>query len=78
MGADITIVDDSIHIKGPANLHSAELVGYDLRGSAALILAATLNKGITHITNIETLLRGYENPIEKFQKLGLNIELEQI
>lgn len=78
MGANINVVDDCIHIKGPATLHSQQLIAYDLRGSAALILAATLNKGITHITNIETLLRGYEKPIEKFQKLGLNIELEQV
>jgi len=74
-GADVEIIENCIHIRGPANLHSEKLFAYDLRGAAALILAATLNRGITQIENIETLLRGYEYPIEKFQKLGLNITL---
>lgn len=76
MGANIEIVDNEIQITGTPNLHSAKLTAYDLRGAAALILGATLNKGITQIDNIETLLRGYEYPIEKLQKLGLNIILE--
>lgn len=76
MGAEIEINDNSIHVYGPAELHSEKLIAYDLRGAAALVLAATLNKGITYISNIETLLRGYEKPIEKLQNLGLNIQLE--
>lgn len=75
MGADIKVIDNYIHINGPANLRSAKLTAYDLRGAASLILAATLNKGVTQIDNIETLLRGYEYPIEKLKGLGLSIDL---
>lgn len=77
MGANINIVENYIHVIGPNKLKSEHLVAYDLRGAAALILAATLNRGITHISNIETLLRGYEKPIGKLQSLGLTIKLEQ-
>jgi len=47
-----------------------------LRCAAALILASTLTPGLTVIENIDVLLRGYENPIQKFRSLGLNINIE--
>lgn len=75
MGADIMISEDTIHVSGPKTLKSAKLYAYDLRGAASLILAATLNKGITYIDNIEVLLRGYEKPIEKLKSIGLNIQI---
>ena len=77
MGANIAVIDNSIHVYGPANLHSEKITAYDLRGAASLILASTINKGVTQVDNIETLLRGYEKPIEKLSSLGLTISLEK-
>jgi UDP-N-acetylglucosamine 1-carboxyvinyltransferase len=77
MGADIRVEEDTIYVKGPSKLNGATLVAHDLRCAAALILASTLNRGLTIVENIEVLLRGYENPIQKLQKLGLNIQVEE-
>jgi len=75
MGADINVLEDTIYVNGITKLKSAPLTAYDLRGSASLVLAGTINRGITTIENIEVLLRGYEKPIEKLQSIGLTIEL---
>lgn len=75
MNANIWVDGDTIYASGSNQLKPTNLVAYDLRGAASLILAATLTKGITYIDNIEVLLRGYEDPIGKLQSLGLNIQL---
>lgn len=77
MGANITIKDDTIFIQGESELKPAQLMAYDLRGAASLVLAAVLAPGTTHIENIEVLLRGYEKPVEKLSSLGLDIKLEK-
>ena len=48
----------------------------DLRGGAALVLAALSASGKTKITNIEYILRGYENLDKKLNDLGANITKE--
>ena len=76
MGADIEVEGNKVIVKGGKELKPSNLTAYDLRGAASLVLASTLTKGITQIDNIETLLRGYEDPIGKLSKLGLKITLE--
>lgn len=76
MEADIRVEGDTIFVNGPCALKKATIVAHDLRCAAALILASTLCPEETVIENIEVLLRGYENPIQKFKSLGLDIELE--
>ena len=75
MGADIKVSDNTLYVNGPCILKPADLVAHDLRCAASLILASTLSKGITTIENIEVLLRGYENPLQKLRNIGLNISL---
>jgi len=75
MGSDITISNNTILIQGKCILQNANLKAFDLRGAAALVLAAIIAKDTTTIENIETLLRGYENPIKKLSALGLDIKL---
>ena len=47
----------------------------DLRAGACLVIAALMAKGRTEITNVEFILRGYSNIIEKLRNLGADIEL---
>jgi UDP-N-acetylglucosamine 1-carboxyvinyltransferase len=47
----------------------------DLRGSMALILAALLAEGKSEIKNAEMALRGYNNLIEKLEKVGIKIDV---
>lgn len=78
MGADIDIIGKKIKIKGPTKLYGAKVTATDLRAGACLILAALAASGETIITDIEHVLRGYENLIEKLTNVGAKISLEEI
>lgn len=78
MGASIDIIGKKIKVNGPTKLYGSKVVATDLRAGACLILAALIAKGETTITDIEHVLRGYENIIEKLTNVGAEISLEEI
>lgn len=59
----------------PSRLSPAEVTAMDLRGGAALLLAALAAKGESVIDGASCILRGYENIVEKFSSLGADIKL---
>ena len=69
MGADITIKDRVAVIRGVKNLRPANVTAPDLRGGAALVIAALGTEGKTEIGNIHFIARGYE----EFDKLIASI-----
>ena len=75
IGAKITVEGKTAVIKGVRKLSGAKVASTDLRGGAALVTAALVAKGTTKITNIEYILRGYENLEVKLRKLGANIAI---
>ena len=75
MGADIEINGKKININGKRKLVGTEVQATDLRAGACLILAALKAEGTTRITNVEHVLRGYENIIEKLKDVGADIKL---
>ena len=79
MGADIVTnkAGNKIKINGPRNLVGKKVAATDLRAGACLILAALKATGTTTITDIEYVLRGYENIITKLQNVGATIKLEE-
>lgn len=78
MGAKSTIEGRTAVIKGVRRLNNANVKATDLRGGAALVLAALNAKGKTYVENIEYILRGYENLDQKLKSLGANIKVEEI
>jgi UDP-N-acetylglucosamine 1-carboxyvinyltransferase len=70
----IKIKNNSIICKGVSNLHSQNVFSNDLRGSATLVLAGCIARGITIVNNIYHFKRGYELFSEKLNKLGANIK----
>ena len=78
MGANIKIVGKKIKIKGPTKLKGKKVVATDLRAGACLVLAGLVAQGKTTITDIDHVLRGYENIIEKLTNVGAKISLEEI
>ncbi len=72
MGADITISGRRAIIKG-TGLTGAEVRATDLRGGAGMVIAGLMAKGVTTITDIQYIDRGYENMEGKFKKLGADI-----
>lgn len=78
MGADIKLDGLKATIKGKTKLKGTDINATDLRGGAALILAGLIAEGTTTISDIDYILRGYENIIHKLSNVGAKIKLEQI
>mgnify|MGYP004512332747 FL=1 len=75
MGANIEIIERTIKVNGPTTLVGKNVEATDLRAGACLVLAGLLASGTTTITNIEHVLRGYENIVEKLDEVGADIKL---
>ena len=73
MGANIKLNKNVAHIKGVKEINGMNLVGSDLRSSAALIIAGIIAKGSSKIYGLEHLDRGYENFELKLKNLGVEI-----
>ena len=79
MNADIKIINNQkIEIHGISKLSGNVVEATDLRAGACLVLAGLAASGKTTITDVEHVLRGYENIIEKLSAVGAKIELEEI
>ncbi|QST02907.1 UDP-N-acetylglucosamine 1-carboxyvinyltransferase (plasmid) [Pontibacillus sp. ALD_SL1] len=57
----------------PSHLSGCRVEGYDLRGTASMIMAGLCSSGVTHVSGLRHLYRGYEAFIEKLQHLGADI-----
>ncbi len=73
LGAFIEQRDKKLKIVGVNRLHQATVKAMDLRGGAALIIAALQIGEQTEIENIEYILRGYEGIDNKLRTLGASI-----
>lgn len=74
MGADITIRDNRAHIIGKNTLTGGTLLAEDLRGGAALVVAAICARGNSLIGNCHYINRGYEDICRDFRRMGASIE----
>lgn len=73
-GTDIEVKDRTAVINGVKRLHCAKAKSTDLRGGAALVVAALAAEGESIITDIEHIDRGYENIEELLSFAGASIE----
>ncbi|MCH5163836.1 MAG: UDP-N-acetylglucosamine 1-carboxyvinyltransferase [Clostridiales bacterium] len=73
MGADIVLDGDNTAIIKGQRLHGADVYAQDLRGGAALTVAALAADGITLINGVEHIDRGYESLENELNSLGANI-----
>ena len=74
MNADFKIEGNSVILYGPTDFCGAEVAATDLRAAAALVLAGLVSKGITQVTNLKYLDRGYYRFHEKLALLGAEIK----
>ena len=75
MGAEIEIKGREIKIKGPTEFKGCTVEATDLRAGASLLIAALAAEGETTIKNVNYILRGYDNLVEKLSKVGADIKL---
>ncbi len=73
MGANITVEDRTAIIQGVDNLFAASVEAKELRGGVSLVTAALAAQGISKITGIGFIERGYENLTKKLTILGAKI-----
>ena len=73
MNAAIKIEGRSVILSGPSKLQGAEVAATDLRAAAALILAGLVAEGVTRVTELSHLDRGYVNFHGKLAALGADI-----
>lgn len=74
MGANIKINERTIEITGKTKLTANTVKATDLRAGACMVLASLIADGKTIIEDINHVLRGYENIIQKLQSIGAKIE----
>ncbi|MGD7042964.1 UDP-N-acetylglucosamine 1-carboxyvinyltransferase [Jeotgalibacillus proteolyticus] len=86
MNANIKTEGSSAIVYGPSKLQGTRVKASDLRAGAALVIAGLMAEGVTEVTGLEHIDRGYSDLIEKLTGLGAVIwreamteeELEQV
>lgn len=73
MGANIHVEGKTAFITGVDHLEGAPVRATDLRGGAGVIIAGLMAEGVTEITDLKHIDRGYEKIEEKFKALGADI-----
>jgi len=74
MGAEIVVENNKAIISGVEGLHGAEVYAEDLRGGAALVMAALAANGQSVVRDVRHIDRGYEKIEKMFGLLGAKIE----
>ena len=75
MGARIQVDGKVAVIEGVEQLTGANVEACDLRAGAALIIAGLAAHGITEISQVQHIERGYEDIVQKLDKLGADIRV---
>ncbi len=75
MGADISVQGNTAYVNGRRKLRGTIVQAQELRGGAALILAALAAQGTSIVTNRHYIDRGYEDIVFRLRELGAKIEL---
>ncbi|MCP3033202.1 UDP-N-acetylglucosamine 1-carboxyvinyltransferase [Halobacillus sp. A1] len=78
MNAAIKVEGGAAIVAGPSKLQGAKVKATDLRAGAALVIAGLMADGITEITGIDHIERGYENITNKLIELGGKIWYEEM
>jgi UDP-N-acetylglucosamine 1-carboxyvinyltransferase len=74
MGAHMELEGATARIEGVDQLLGAPVMASDLRASAALVLAGLKAEGVTEVSRVYHIDRGYEHLDEKLSELGAHIE----
>lgn len=76
MGAQIRVDGAKAIVRGPCQLSGAPVMATDLRASVCLVLAGLAARGVTRVSRVYHLDRGYERVEEKLGALGADVSRE--
>ncbi len=74
MGAKIEVDGNVCVIDGVEKLHGAAVRACDLRAGVSMVLAGLVAEGVTEVSDIKHIERGYEGLVEKLRSLGADIQ----
>jgi len=76
MGAKIDVHDNhNATVHGKTKLVGDKVEATDLRGGASMVICGLIADGVTEITNIKHILRGYADIVGKLRRVGAKIEI---
>lgn len=78
MNANIKVEGRSAIVNGPVKLQGAKVKASDLRAGASLVVAGLMAEGITEITGVDHIDRGYSHLVDKLNGLGATIWREKL
>ena len=78
MGADITIEGHHAIVHGVPGFSGTQVKSPDLRGGAALVMAGLVADGVTTVSAIHHIERGYEGFVSKLVSLGAKAERDTV
>ena len=78
MGANVSIDGRVCVVEGVEKLTGAPVRATDLRAGAALVVAGLMADGVTEISGVKYIDRGYDHIESKLKSLGADIHREQI
>ncbi|MET3699039.1 UDP-N-acetylglucosamine 1-carboxyvinyltransferase [Bacillus oleivorans] len=78
MNANVKVEGRSAIITGPVQLQGAKVKASELRAGASLVIAGLMAEGITEITGLEHIDRGYSHLVEKLNGLGATVWREKM
>lgn len=74
LGGSVSVATRTLYVHGVPALHAGRVTAPDLRGGAALVLAALQAEGESFLTGIGHIVRGYEDMPALLGALGARIE----
>ena len=78
LGADIRIIGRVAAVTGVNSLRGNSVKASDLRGGAALLIAAMNAAGVSRVAGLKHIDRGYESPEAVFAALGAEIKRKEV
>ena len=73
VGADIQVAGRAAMVSGAGRLHGAGVCASDLRGGAALVVAGLAAEGVTQVSGLRYIRRGYQDLDRNLRALGADI-----
>ena len=78
LGAQLRQDENTVHLRGAPQLYAAQLFAEDLRGGAALLLAAMQAEGESTIFGVKHIERGYDTLEAALQSVGARLKTVEI
>lgn len=75
MGAQVSVEGSKAVIRGVDELYGTDVISTDIRAACSLILAGLAANGVTKVTGLQHLKRGYEKLDDKLSSIGARLEL---